>query len=261
MSSTTPFIQQAKHPLTALTWASPRRDLRHLITPPMILPQLGQEKNLIGKTLKKRVALLLLALIATLPRTEELAMAIEEPSYSVIESADHFEIRSYEPSVVAQIKTSGHFESAGNAGFRVLADYIFGNNDQKIKIAMTAPVKMTRHPEPSASSPPEYEVEFVMPQEMKREDLPHPQNRAIELKTLPKKLMAVLKYSGTWSEERFNEHKDILIKEIKSHGYEALSEPIFARYNPPFIPWFLRRNEIWIEVKKIKSIQELEKTP
>jgi hypothetical protein len=176
---------------------------------------------------------------------EEDAMAIEEPSYSVVESYDDFEIRSYEANLVAQIKTQGEFDSAGNQGFRALADYIFGNNDKKSKIAMTAPVKMS-----GTGTADEYNIQFVMPRELKKEDLPQPKNQDLKILSIPKKLMAVHRYSGTWSRERFLEHQQILLTQIKSHGYQPVSEAIFARYNPPFIPWFLRRNEVWIEVQK-----------
>ena len=176
---------------------------------------------------------------------EREAMAIEEPTYSVVESGDDFEIRNYDATVVAQIKSQGEFESAGNQGFRALADYIFGNNDQKMKIAMTAPVKMSE-----TNSENEYEIQFVIPRELKKDSLPRPQNSDIQMLSIPKKLMAVLRYSGTWSKQRFLEHHKILVHQIKARGYEPISRAIFARYNPPFIPWFLRRNEVWIEVKK-----------
>jgi len=112
---------------------------------------------------------------------EDVVMATEEPAYSVVESYDDFEIRSYEANLVAQIKTQGEFDSAGNQGFRVLADYIFGNNNKKSKIAMTAPVKMS-----GTGTADEYNIQFVMPRELKKEDLPQPKNQDLKILSIPK---------------------------------------------------------------------------
>ena len=234
------LVRACSSPITFLPLITPHRKN----TPPQAL----QKKEVRFMPLKALGFFLLLNLTPSFIGGN-LAMAIEEPSYTVIEADHDFEVRSYESSVVARVKTTGDFHSAGNSGFRVLADYIFGNNNQKVKIAMTAPVKMS-----PASHTDEYEVEFVMPQKMTKETLPLPESSQIEIKEIPKKLMAVLKYSGTWSETRFMEHKATLMTQIQSHGYQAIShEAIFARYNPPFIPWFLRRNEVWIEVEPKKT--------
>jgi hypothetical protein len=184
-------------------------------------------------------------------------MAIEEPDYVVLETEGDLELRQYAPYIVAETTVDADFNRAGNEGFRRLADYIFGNNRsrQKLettapvsrasseKIAMTAPVNMRR----SGSS---YRVTFMMPSKYRMETLPEPVNPAIQLREVPAHTVAALGYSGRWSQQRYEHHKDELWRWIGEQGWEAVGEPILARYDSPFKPWFLRRNEVLIPVRQ-----------
>lgn len=191
-------------------------------------------------------------------------MAIEEPTYRVIEKNDIYEIRTYAPYLVAQTDVSGDFDEMGNKAFRILFKYISGENRVKEKIKMTAPViqehsekqgqkiKMTAPviQEMGKSGQKTTTYSFVMPDTFRLDTLPVPLDKRIRLKEIPSKTYAVLEYSGSWSEQKYKEKESILLKALSDAGVKTVGKPIFARYNSPFSLWFLRRNEIMIEVKR-----------
>ena len=184
-------------------------------------------------------------------------MAIEEPDYKVEKKGTHYEIRNYGPMVVAETKVESEFENAGNQAFRILAAYIFGANKSKTKIAMTAPVnqevasekiEMTA-PVAQAKGTTGYLVQFTMPKKYTLDTLPTPDDTRVQLRQLPARKVAVYTYSGSWSESRYNEKLANFKEDLKKDHLETIGEPVLARYNSPFQLWFLRRNEIWMEVK------------
>lgn len=192
-------------------------------------------------------ALLLLA--AAFP-----TMAIEEPPYSVVQRHEGFEVRRYEPYLVAQTVVQADAEAAGNRGFRVLAAYIFGANKGARRIAMTAPVAQVplripmTAPVTQSGGDGRQVVQFMMPREWTRDTLPAPEDPAVVIAEVPARTLAVIAYSGTWSRERYEQHLATLREGLARAGLQERGEPVWARYDPPWKPWFLRRNEIWIEV-------------
>ncbi|MFN7728134.1 MAG: SOUL family heme-binding protein [Bdellovibrio sp.] len=184
-------------------------------------------------------------------------MAIEEADYTVESRARNYEIRSYAPVVVAETRVDSDFENAGNQAFRILAGYIFGANKSKTKIAMTAPVaqevasekiEMTA-PVTQSKNSSGFLVQFTMPKKYTLETLPVPNDSRVQLRQLPARKIAAYRYSGSWSESRYKEKLESFRSELKSDGLASTGEPILARFNSPFQLWFLRRNEIWLEVK------------
>ena len=182
--------------------------------------------------------------------------AIEETNYKVIESEGDFELRQYPPHIVAETLVERDFIEVGNEAFRRLAGYINGQNRRKQTIPMTAPVSqevdsvkipMTA-PVNQERSGEKWRITFLMPAQYTIEKLPEPLDSRVELRTVPERRMAALKYSGTWSKSRYEEKKEQLMEQIEKRGLRQIGEPIFARYNPPFMPWFLRRNEVLIPV-------------
>lgn len=169
-------------------------------------------------------------------------MAVEEPKFEILERFGDVEIRQYGPVVIAETEVEGEFGAAGNEGFRRAASYIFGGNQKNQKINMTAPVLQEEKDGKKR-------VAFVMPQEEKFTTLPRPNDSRVNLKEVPARKMAALKYSGTWSEERYQEKVKELLDLLKSKNLKSKGEPVLARYNPPWIPWFLRRNEVLIELE------------
>lgn len=183
------------------------------------------------------------------------AMAIDEPRFAVVSAHDDFEVRRYEPYVVAETVVVAAAEEAGNQGFRILAEYIFGANKGSRKIEMTAPVAQTSTriamtaPVAQSARPDGYVVQFAMPREWSLETLPEPIDSRVVLRTMPGRTLAVIGYSGTWSQSRYLEHLGKLQDALARAGLSSRGEPIWARYDPPWKPWFLRRNEIWLELE------------
>jgi effector-binding domain-containing protein len=169
-------------------------------------------------------------------------MAIEEPNFKILKEASDYEIRQYDQILVAQTTVNDDFEESGNRAFRVLADYIFGNNKTKTKVAMTAPVNMYKESNG-------YVVQFTMPKVFNTETLPGPNNQSVEIHQLPARKVAVYTYSGSWSQERYNQKLKAFSEALSRDGVKTIGGPSFARFNPPFQIWFLRRNEIWIEIE------------
>ena len=193
----------------------------------------------------------------------EVSMAIEEAKYEVSLRTEAYEIRVYGSTLVAETEVDSNFESAGSAAFRVLADYIFGNNQKKLKIEMTAPVTQESTSQKIAMTAPVNQVQqgsgflvqFTMPSQFTLATLPEPVDPRVHVRMLPPRRVAVFRYSGSWSvehyEQKLSEFRALLAKD----GLSTTGEPTFARYNSPFQLWFLRRNEIWIEVNGSEDLK------
>lgn len=192
-------------------------------------------------------------------------MAVEEPDYSVVETYPDFEVRQYPRYLIAETEVSGDFDEVGNQGFRILAGYIFGDNRQREKIDMTAPVSqrpaqdegeklemtapVTQRPA-SGGSGGDYVISFVMPSGYSLDSLPEPKDPRVQLRERPARLMAAHRYTGRWTESNYRRHENRLLKGLRAAGLEPIGEPIYARYNSPFSLWFLRRNEVLVEVER-----------
>ena len=186
---------------------------------------------------KARLLLLLLAL------SGNAAMAIEEPAYEVLLETKYYEVRRYQPYIVAEVDVDEDFKRAGNTAFRVLAGYIFGDNEPQQKMAMTAPVTAQ-----AGDGEGPYTYAFVMERKYTMDTLPKPDNPDVRLVQRPERVVAVHRYSGSWSENRYREHEKRLLDALAVDRVETTGSPVFARYNAPFTPWFLRRNEIMVEI-------------
>ena len=186
-------------------------------------------------------------------------MGIEEAGFTATKTEGDFQVRHYTPQVVAEIQVEGSLEDAGNQAFRPLFDYISGANRAKDKIVMTAPVTQQREGEKIAMTAPVgqeasgkgWRVSFRMPAHFTLDTLPEPLNEKIHLRAIPARSMATVRYSGTWSQARYERHLARLREWMKTKGWVATGDPVWARYNPPFTPWFLRRNEVLIPAKEL----------
>jgi effector-binding domain-containing protein len=183
-------------------------------------------------------------------------MAIEEATYNIVRKEDKFEIRDYAPHIQAETAVEGDLESAGNKAFNKLFGYISGANRSRAKVAMTAPVAQEPEGEKIEMTAPvgqqrvqeKWVVSFMMPASYSMETLPKPDDPEVTLRLVPARRMAVVRYSGFWSEQNYLRYKFELESWINERGLTILGEPVWARYNPPFTPWFMRRNEILIPV-------------
>lgn len=186
-------------------------------------------------------------------------MATEEPIFVLESKAAHYEIRKYAATLVAETQIDAKFDEAGNKAFRILANYIFGDNKSKTKIAMTAPVTQQSEQtvsEKIAMTAPVNQIknengfliQFTMPEKFTMATLPVPNDPRVKIREIPARRVAVYKYSGGWSESRYKTKLANLRAELQKDGLQTVGEPVFARYNPPFQLWFLRRNEIWLNL-------------
>ena len=198
-------------------------------------------------------------------------MAYEEPEYDVLHAAKTYEIRRYESYIVAEVDVAGSFRGAGNKAFRILAGYIFGDNTAQRKMTMTVPVEsadtgvkmnMTIPVESRNAELPDDEdsmesasgdvgrftYAFVMERAFTLNSLPRPDDPRIRFVERPTRTMAVNRYSGSTRESRYEKEKEALLAALDQASVEVIGEPVFARYNGPLTPWFLRRNEVMVEV-------------
>jgi hypothetical protein len=191
------------------------------------------------------------------------AMAIEEPKYDVVQTFAEFELRRYAPYLVAETEVTGDFDEVGNTAFRILADYIFGNNKAQEKMEMTAPVNqraesgtsekmemtapVTQRPADGTQAE-TFILSFVMPSRYSLETLPEPLDPRVRLRVEPAKLMAVRRYSGRWTQSNYRKNEILLLGAVEKADLRPVTTPVYARYNSPFSLWFLRRNEVLVEV-------------
>lgn len=198
-----------------------------------------------------KVVGILLAIASMLTGATE-TMAIEEAKYTVVKKDDNFEIRDYTPHIVAETLVAGSFEEAGSKAFKILFGYISGENRSRKKVEMTAPVSQRANPEEIKMTAPvsqqrmedKWAVSFMMPASYSLETLPVPENPRVTLRRVPGRRMAAVRYSGFWSEKGYLKNKTKLESWINDNGLKIAGAPLWARYNAPFTPWFLRRNEI-----------------
>jgi hypothetical protein len=184
------------------------------------------------------------------------AMAVEEAKYSVIREEGRFELRRYDPHILAETTVSGDFEGAGNEAFGRLFKYISGNNEQQQKVAMTSPVGQESTNKKIAMTSPvgqqkidgKWVVSFMMPATFNLENTPKPQDPNVYIREVPARHVAAVRYSGFWSEKAYLRNLEKLLDWITESGFSVSGEPVWARYNPPFMPWFLRRNEALVPV-------------
>ena len=178
----------------------------------------------------------------------------EQQPYDVLEQHDGFELRRYPEHVVAEVELDGSFEDAGNRAFRFLFRYITGTNQSQRTVAMTAPVvQEAAASEKVAMTAPVvqarrdgggYVVAFVLPAAMTLETAPVPTDPAVRLRAVPERLAAAVRYSGRWSQDSYERHLAELLDAVAAAGLVPVGSPRFARFDPPFKPWFLRRNEV-----------------
>lgn len=198
-------------------------------------------------------------LFASIAFQAEAGLAVENLSYQVLDKQGDFEIRQYPDHLVAEVTVSGDFDEAGNRAFRPLFNYISGQNAPQSEIAMTAPVNQIKAGEEIAMTAPvnqleagidRHVVQFVMPEKFTLDTLPQPTNQQVQIKRVDGKTLAAIQYSGFWSENNYKEHEAELMDRLREAGLQAIGQPIYARYNGPLTPWFLRRNEVLVEVRE-----------
>jgi hypothetical protein len=185
------------------------------------------------------------------------AMAVEEPAFTTVLSDGAFEVRDYPSLIVAEVTVTGEQKEAASKGFRLLAAYIFGGNRRRQSIAMTAPVAQEPTSEKIAMTAPVTQVEdagtwivrFTMPSAYTMESLPEPNDPQVRLRRLPPTRVAVLRFSGLAGKDDVDAKSAELLATAKAHHLRVSGPVTLAQYNPPWTLWFLRRNEVMIQVE------------
>jgi hypothetical protein len=182
---------------------------------------------------------------------------VEKPDYKVIQTEQNIEIRQYEPMIIAEVEVDGKREDAIREGFRLIADYIFGNNTVQRDIAMTAPVQQQESQKIEMTAPVQqqstgrsWQISFVMPSKYSMETLPEPKNDRVRLKEILTKKFVVIEFSGTNSNENVTKHENQLMNYIEANQIKIIDSPKYAFYNAPWTLPFMRRNEVMIEINQ-----------
>ena len=183
---------------------------------------------------------------------------VEKPNYTVVKQQGSFEIREYPPVLAAEVTVQGAREDAIGDGFRLLADFIFGNNTKQTDIAMTAPVEQeaTISEEIAMTAPVEQEkaeqgwtVRFIMPSKYTKQTLPKPNNEKVKIKQIPGKKVAAIRFSGRNTDTNLKKHEKQLATYLEEQNLTPNSHPTYAFYNPPWTLPPMRRNEVMVEVE------------
>ena len=182
---------------------------------------------------------------------------VEQAKYDVIKTHGVIELRDYDPMIVAEVSVPGDREKAIGDGFRLIADYIFGNNISSRNVSMTAPVIQQPGDKIAMTAPVTqqageglWDVQFVMPSVYTMQTLPKPNNPDVILKEISGKRFAVIRFSGLARANSLAAHTKELEAFILDNNLQTVSEPTYAFFNPPWTLPFLRRNEVMIEISK-----------
>jgi hypothetical protein len=190
----------------------------------------------------------------------------EQPSYTVVDTIDdNVEIRRYGSRLAAELVVSGDEDEARSAGFRKLAAFIFGENQARQSIAMTAPVSqaesapvsqaesekiaMTAPVSQTAAAAGEWRVRFFMPDSYTAETLPKPDDPDIAVRQIPAETYAVIRFSGSRAPRAVHDATAELLAAMTGGAWQVVGQPDALFYDPPWTPWFLRRNEVAIQVE------------
>jgi hypothetical protein len=186
---------------------------------------------------------------------------LEKPAYRVVHERGGIEYRQYEPYLVSETVIEGarDYKAAGNEGFRRLFRYISGANAGESKIAMTVPVAQTESSQKIAMTAPVQQTEaaegwrvaFMLPSEYTLETAPQPADSRVKIRAVPARLVAVLRYSGRWTERNYTEKRAALLEALKQESITPVGEVQSAQYAPPATPPFLRRNEVLVEIDRL----------
>jgi hypothetical protein len=189
----------------------------------------------------------------------------EQQPFEVLQRFPDFEVRRYPAHAVAEVTVKAPFDNAGNAAFRLLFGYISGNNTARESVSMTAPVLQTPAPsrklamtapvvQSGALGDSEFVVSFVLPSNVTAGTAPVPTNPKVKIRSVPGSVAAVLGFSGRGSESAFEKRNHDLQEALAQAGLQPIGAPRFARFDPPFKPWFLRKNEVVQDIEESEGL-------
>jgi len=180
---------------------------------------------------------------------------VEKPKYQATALTNEIELRSYDPMLVAMVQMSGSRKDVISEGFRVLADYIFGNNTLEQNISMTAPVEQQAGQKISMTAPVQQQqrsnswmISFVMPKQFTLKTIPKPNNEMVKINEVPAQRFITIRFSGSNSDDNIRKNESALFNYITQNKINVTGEPKYAFYNPPWTLPFMRRNEIMVQL-------------
>ena len=222
----------------------------------MTMQPMGRKGSFLRRWLYRLLLYVLPVVLLAACLSGTIMSQVEQPKYKVLESQGDIEIREYAPMIAAEVEVRGERTKALNQGFRLIADYIFGNNLSSKKVPMTAPVTQETGEKIAMTAPvtqdgsgDSWKVRFVMPEGFTLDTLPKPKNPEVRLITTPAKRVVVIRFSGFNTDKNVNTHREQLLKFINDHHLSVVGQPTTAFYNPPWTLPFLRRNEIMVELR------------
>jgi len=168
---------------------------------------------------------------------------VEQAKYEVLKKIDNVEIRRYPRLVIAKV------DSYGDGGFNILFQFITGNNRQKSNVAMTSPVVSEQIAMTAPVLSETGSLSFIMPEGFSLETTPEPIDERVKIAEVSERMVATLRFSGRWSNLTFKKKTEELLTKIENAGLKATGQVFSMRYNGPFTPWFLRRNEVGVPVE------------
>ena len=189
----------------------------------------------------------IIAILTALPACAE----YERPSYNLVVKEDGLEIRDYASAIVVETQVSASRRDAAGEAFRSLFNYISGNNTSNLEIPMTAPVAQTPAGKGQDGVSGKWAIRFFLPSNYSVENIPQPLQQGINIVTLEAQRFASVSFKGTQNDKKVAKYTTQLREFISQKGYEVSGEPVYAFYDPPFVPWFLRDNEILLPIQKV----------
>jgi hypothetical protein len=167
---------------------------------------------------------------------------VEQAKYEILKKIGKIEIRRYPRLVIARV------DGYGDGGFNLLFRFITGNNRQKSDIVMTAPVVSEEIAMTAPVLSEKGSIAFIMPEGYTMETTPEPLDDRVKIVEVPERVIAALKFSGRWSNSIFKKKTKELLVEIENARLKVAGQVFSMRYNGPFTPWFLRRNEVAVPI-------------
>jgi len=175
----------------------------------------------------------------------------ERPSFDVVLKEDGLEIRDYASAIVVETQVFASRRDAAGEAFRSLFKYISGNNAASLEIPMTSPVAQTLVGKGPDDVNDKWAIRFFLPSNLSVAKIPQPLQQDVNIVTLAAQRFASVSFKGTQNDKKVSKYTARLREFISQKGYEVSGEPVYAFYDPPFVPWFLRNNEILLPIQKV----------
>ncbi len=167
---------------------------------------------------------------------------IAGPTYEVTQRlTNRVEVRRYAPYVVAEVLMAGAPTAASRKALPILAGYILGENEAAREFAVTAPLTQSAGQCGTL-------VRLALPRGTTLDSAPEPSDKRVKLRDVAGQTLAAIRYTGLWTLANTGQQLEQLLVSLNAAKVAWAGVPVFAVYNAPWTPWFLRRNELWVSL-------------